>query len=108
MTARQSLMEEIKSSFIEKMGDEIRLLAIQTQHDLWVGPTCQEGYPGFTTATARLCAWAADNLEEVYYCVELEEWSFSPDDDWVGVEWGYLDLTDVKKLVFGVELARYV
>lgn len=126
-----SIAEDIVGRhFRDQMPPDIRRLYHLAYWDLYNGPITEvdddsESWPGFVTATALLGRWAEDNLSEVWYDTQTNEVLLSEpkgfydedsvDDEtgeacWVEPYWEdfiNFKLADVKRAVFGKELADY-
>ena len=104
---------------------EIRRLARIATFDLWNGPVGDENdeegftYPGFETAVKTLREWSTDQLSDVWLNtgteeVCAEEPNFILTDEETGetfdksADWCIVDVKEVKRAIFGKELAEYI
>lgn len=120
----------IDRHFTDMMSPDIRRLLNMSNLDLYYGPITEPDdgapWPGFIKATEQLSNWADENLCEVWYDIQSGEILFSEptgyyDEDDVDNETGgplwiepcwedytHLELPDVKRAVFGRELAHHI
>lgn len=109
--------------------DDILKLAIRANVDLYTGPlyingegeACSHLDEGakafdFTDACARVSDWCGDNLSTIYYdsdCGEVmekePEGEFDEEDNWLDASPYYeVDSSDIKRILFGRELAGHI
>ncbi|MCI0561562.1 MAG: hypothetical protein MN733_23995 [Nitrososphaera sp.] len=109
--------EAIGQHFIDMMPPDIRRLKNLANCDLYYGPISEPDdggpWPGFVSATTQLTDWATENLSEVWYDIQFGEVLLSEPEGYYGEEaiddsYDYFDYRDVKRAVFGKELAHYI
>lgn len=120
----------IGKHFGNQMPSDISRLSRLANWDLYHGPITEpddgEPWPGFVKATEQLTEWADENLSEAWYDIQFGEVLLSEpegyydEDDvndetgeahWVEPHWEdfiHFELDDVKRVVFGKELAAYI
>ncbi len=87
---------------MEKMPVDMKKLFNQTYYDVMFGPSGEEDYPGFITATKKLSEF---EINEVWVDMQFEIVSESEPEELYDVY--HFDYSDVKRIVFG-ELANNV
>ncbi|MCI0560917.1 MAG: hypothetical protein MN733_20725 [Nitrososphaera sp.] len=117
----------VDQHFTNMMTPDILQLTNLANYDLYhgpLGPDDDQPWPGFAKATTQLSDWAEDNLCEVWYDTQSGEVLLSEpeghyDEDcvdeagehqWVEPLWDdyyHFDYSEVKRAVFGKELAQY-
>jgi hypothetical protein len=102
-----------------KVPARIQKLINQASYDLYFGPIGEEDYPGFTSATDEISDWMNDNVYDVWYDdfsgglydTEPEGWEDDETGEWIEPEWSEIysiDVNEVKAILTGDELAKYV
>ena len=123
--ARPKVTKQLKSAIWELFGfdpegadaDLLRLIA-QASQDLYYGPSGEEDYPGFTSATRTIARRLGDVgdiwIDEDSGDVTDKEPSFCDcddsecDADHGGGDWYHYDRSDVIAMLVGKELAPYL
>ena len=103
-----------------KMPADIQDLTQRANYDLYAGPVCDDPeYPGFCAATDEMAKWFAQQPQQVWVdtdCGEVldrepEGYEDEETGEWVDPDWEfftYFDVKDVKRVLFGRELASYI
>jgi len=117
-----SFAKSVRDAF--PMPAYLKKLRAVTAYDLWHGSigdsedTDTFKYPGFDSAVKTLREWAEKTLSDVHFNQETDEIS-DTEPDWSEVDeegsrlyypedWFCVDVKEVKRAIFGKELAEYV